>query len=820
MKTQPDGLTRRALIGSGAAAGALAASGLGIGFERSIDAVTTDPEERITQARDKFIKKFSRIKRNNERWDGNIIDFISDHPQIELLKTENIHAFLHSYWVHTESVREKGRSIPTPVRLELARIVPGIAAEESAYDYTSSQNNGANGLMRIKTTTAKGLDPKYQWNKGPKENDYKNVPVSAEVAFANFERVYTHITNEFDFHKTLSTQSKLSKSKIDQFTAFVLAGAHNSGEGLMRNLLINFFKSDHSESSPIELFNAMVNWGRSKQPNWTAENSNFVFRSLAAAEVLDPERYGLSAKSLSSQIINSAADIASLAALGIAGAIAGEAATKTALDRNPATSPKSASKLKIFLKHVADRCKSVITPPPHDPRRRNLILGGTAAAIAGVAGGLTIENLLTLDEEAASGKENAITNRYRVENNFMSISPNKNQGALALLESLGLDSKQALGHFQSLNDEKLDHLMTLKGNNFYQAPIFTLEISEGKNLWRVLKNAGVHRYLERIHKYNQEYNPEYFVSNSSEIYPGQMVMIPQWGTGFYETTSEAPLFPTPAENSGTESDINPNKDIKTPEFEMLPNSTEPYLLLKQKLQKEKKRSNDLAGYTFVLDPGHGGQDPGALGTEAALAYDCTLRLMRYIILHGGEVDLTHYNTQAGIQDTKILKTDQKKQIYNLTGGGQVKSRNTDTRKEITKKLLSKAGKSNSKKTIFLSLHADSLRKNLDQGITFTTDRDRDNNKDTNKADLAFAKKLASHIPRAGVKKRPRYIKYANGRKVGGGLGILHSNPAQRQLLVELVNLQNKNGSWRIRSHKNREKMAQLIGKSLRKTLKS
>ncbi len=74
--------------------------------------------------------------------------------------------------------------------------------------------------------------------------------------------------------------------------------------------------------------------------------------------------------------------------------------------------------------------------------------------------------------------------------------------------------------------------------------------------------------------------------------------------------------------------------------------------------------NKLKGAVYYLVSGHGGPDPGALGTygphtlsEDEYAYDVTLRLARNLTSHGATVYMIIQDETNGIRDEAILKMD-------------------------------------------------------------------------------------------------------------------------------------------------------------------
>lgn len=88
-------------------------------------------------------------------------------------------------------------------------------------------------------------------------------------------------------------------------------------------------------------------------------------------------------------------------------------------------------------------------------------------------------------------------------------------------------------------------------------------------------------------------------------------------------------------------------------------------------------SDTLKGYKIMLDPGHGGYDPGALGSvniggktyylvEDEYVYDIALRLYAILVQHGAEVDLTILAPNHTIRENSDLESfvNQKNEVYN------------------------------------------------------------------------------------------------------------------------------------------------------------
>ena len=76
------------------------------------------------------------------------------------------------------------------------------------------------------------------------------------------------------------------------------------------------------------------------------------------------------------------------------------------------------------------------------------------------------------------------------------------------------------------------------------------------------------------------------------------------------------------------------------------------------------RDRALRGAVYYLSPGHGGPDPGAIGTygtsklaEDEYAYDVTIRLARVLMEHGATVYMMVQDPNDGIRDEAVLKMD-------------------------------------------------------------------------------------------------------------------------------------------------------------------
>nr|WP_246208839.1 LysM peptidoglycan-binding domain-containing protein [Entomospira nematocera] len=201
--------------------------------------------------------------------------------------------------------------------------------------------------------------------------------------------------------------------------------------------------------------------------------------------------------------------------------------------------------------------------------------------------------------------------------------------------------------------------------------------------------------------------------------------------------------------------------------------------------KELPRLSDtLNGYRIMLDPGHGGYDPGALGSvtiagkryylvEDEYVYDIALRLYAILVQHGAEVEMTILAPNHTIRDNNKLESfvNQKNEVYNDAQESQrpVGGRwGLRKRLEITQKFLKNQQR---KKSIFMSLHADSGDV---KGLVLT-------GSDSSPASQNLAQTVIQEFGR--------------GKILEGDYLVLLNNPAYAAVLVEVRTMSEEEASY-------------------------
>lgn len=238
----------------------------------------------------------------------------------------------------------------------------------------------------------------------------------------------------------------------------------------------------------------------------------------------------------------------------------------------------------------------------------------------------------------------------------------------------------------------------------------------------------------------------------------------------------------------------------------------------KKLNNMPMLSHRLDGWHFVLDPGHGGIDPGAIVkttdsdgkatyiVEDEYAYDMSLRVYALLRLHGAEVTLTMLSpnhllrenspvTKTFVHDRNEVFNDRK---WNLrdhpTTWVKGSQKYLAERVKIAREALKDVPKD---KQVFLSIHADN-DPGSGQVVTLLY------HKRGNESDHTSRKLAEKLLPAMGAGAQTR----------GKNLAVLRDNPTTYKLLVEIRNLAFADHIWAVRYEQLRRRDAEKIVQAL------
>ncbi|NND08713.1 MAG: N-acetylmuramoyl-L-alanine amidase, partial [Saprospiraceae bacterium] len=217
-----------------------------------------------------------------------------------------------------------------------------------------------------------------------------------------------------------------------------------------------------------------------------------------------------------------------------------------------------------------------------------------------------------------------------------------------------------------------------------------------------------------------------------------------------------------------------------------------------------RKSKKLEGHVYYLIAGHGGPDPGAVGSrgqntlcEDEYAYDVTLRLYKLLIEQGAQAYMIIQDKNDGIRDDAILTCDRDETCH----GAKIPLNQTKRLKQRVahvNQLFYHHQKKGIKAQTCLSIHVDSRSRNHRQDVFFC-----------HYPSSQSSKKLATQLQKTFAKKYGVHRQgghYAGCVSERGNLYVL-KNTLPKAVLVELANIQNKSDHRRIIQPSNRQALA-------------
>jgi len=225
-------------------------------------------------------------------------------------------------------------------------------------------------------------------------------------------------------------------------------------------------------------------------------------------------------------------------------------------------------------------------------------------------------------------------------------------------------------------------------------------------------------------------------------------------------------------------------------------------------------SQRLAGWHFVIDPGHGGIDPGAIVAgkdrdgstfyvvEDEYAYDLSLRVAVLLKLHGADVTPTILSSNHLLRESSPASATfvhDRSEVFNDEAWNRSRHPRTwpkgnqryhDQRIAIAKRAVIGVPES---RQVFLSFHADNDPSAGDAVTLFY----HQSSQSIDTRSREFARSLLSAMG-------------AGARMKGRNLAMLRGNPLRYKLLVEMRNLAFEDHVWSIRYEQLRQRDAEKV----------
>lgn len=336
----------------------------------------------------------------------------------------------------------------------------------------------------------------------------------------------------------------------------------------------------------------------------------------------------------------------------------------------------------------------------------------------------------------------------------------------------------------------------------------TYEVQRGDSLWEIARRFRTS--VARIKKINGLKSPR--------IYPGQQLQVGEKIREFllpngpyYHTRPARDLQDTRDYAEGSSG--TPARDFARARGLLASHRSE----LEVRFARIKGRKKPLRGWRIVIDPGHGGRDPGAIVSnrdgrdrgvhvvEDEYVYDIALRVFERLLLYGASVDLTVISPNHLRRDNTPASStfvNEQNEVYNdpamsrsSKNGSRPGSDNINRRVRISNAFF--GGRS---KTLFVSLHADNSPGRPKGPLVIYQKKGR-------RVDRA-SKKLAESLRRA--LDSPTVPAQMGGRN----LAVLRGNRARAEVLVEIRNVAFVGDAWALRFHETREEDADRVVKGI------
>ena len=356
-----------------------------------------------------------------------------------------------------------------------------------------------------------------------------------------------------------------------------------------------------------------------------------------------------------------------------------------------------------------------------------------------------------------------------------------------------------------------------------------LTVKEGDSLWKISSQYNI--TMETLKKWNNLESEILYKGQEIQLYEGvlkDLIRSDESSVKPEEIKKEEPVILPPVKLAAlnfepplyysrpTDSRYQPNRvyseeDLESP-WQNYKKASQLLNDFNQAIDTLQPLGTDLDGYKIVLDPGHGGLDPGAIVenqdgrgnkvfvVEDEYCYDIALRVYKDLKRYGAEVFLTVISPNQTIRqspDASLTFVNEKNEVWNDSllnknnrsdcwpVGGQ---NGLNQRVELVEKFLKSAPQ---EKTLFISIHADN-QPYTGEGTVILYHPDEEGEESQELADF-----MTDYLGMGS---------YSHSQE----LRVLDGNPAGASVLIETRNLAYPNNSWAIRNENLRQNDADRI----------
>lgn len=248
------------------------------------------------------------------------------------------------------------------------------------------------------------------------------------------------------------------------------------------------------------------------------------------------------------------------------------------------------------------------------------------------------------------------------------------------------------------------------------------------------------------------------------------------------------------------------------EIKMVEPAKAHYAIFGDKWEEVPLLDDQLKGQVFYIVSGHGGPDPGAIGTykgqsicEDEYAYDISLRLAHKLLSHQAAVYLITRDPNDGIRSEAVLECDKDEVSWKKEKMPYKQVKRLSQRAKAINKLYASHKKSAAKQ-ILLVLHVDSRSLNERIDMFFY-------HHPKSKSGKALAKTLKNTV-------NEKYQKYQKNRGYEGTVGsrnlFMLREPLPTTVYIELGNIRNAKDQKRFVLESNRQAVANWLADGLLK----